>query len=98
MPAYDRQPPDMTVAPAPAGSRRHRVMPSNRSGSELGGRSYLMTPKSAPQSWVSITVPTIGPKPLEKPVRFRVCGSGPGLPDAQPFLWYVGTNPSPYFP
>src|SRR5260370_37077631 len=92
MPAYDRQPPDMTVAPAPAGSRRHRVMPSNRSGSELGGRSYLMTPKSAPQSWVSITVPTIGPKPLEKPVRLRVCSCGRGLSVGKALLGYVSTN------
>jgi len=40
--------------------------------------SYLSTPKSAPQSWVSMTVPMIGPKPLEKPVRLRtwICGRG----------------------
>src|SRR5260370_27807717 len=68
------------------GSRRHCFLLSNRLGSELGGRSYLRTPKLAPQSWVSITVPTIGPMPLEKPVRLRTCTCGRGMSVGKPLL------------
>src|SRR6266568_2845978 len=50
------------------------------------GDPYLMTPKSAPHTWVSGTVPMIGPKPLEKPVRLRTCSCGRGMSVGKPLL------------
>src|SRR5208282_250246 len=50
------------------------------------------TPGTALHSWFSFTVPTIGPKPLEKPVRLLTNSCGRGTSVGLPFPGYDSTN------
>jgi hypothetical protein len=57
-----------------AGDRRHFCY----SESEFSVL-YLRMPKSAPQSWLTFTVPSTGPGPFEEPVMLVTSSCGRGL-------------------
>ena len=74
----------MAVAPTPEGAGATHIY--SGLGTEFR-RSYgPRTPGTALHSWFSFTVPTIGPKPLEKPVRLLTnnCGRGVSVGELAP--------------